>query len=205
MPFVTVPNTVMAEMRMTLDDQRIENTLYFFSGTGVTIPVMTDIGNQLLAWWSAEYAAPLCSVLKLREIYLTDLSSSTGPTLTIPAPTPVPQGGSGEAPLPSNCAFCVSFRANKRGRAYRGRNYVSGLPETAVVFNTVSPATVANIKEAYEGLFTRAASASVVWVVVSRFYAGDPRLVGNAEPIASVVIVDDIIDSQRRRLPGRGR
>lgn len=205
MPFVPVPNTIGVQIRMSLDGQFIENTLYFYSGSGVDVAVMTALGNELLLWWTTEYSSELASLLSLREIYLVDLSSETGPTVTIPAPAPAPVGGVGADALPNNCALCISFRAAKRGRAYRGRNYVSGLPDTLVTQNEANTLLTGALVDAYNGLFTRAATAAVTWVVVSRFAGGLPRVEGNAEPVQSVVLVDNVVDSQRRRLPGRGR
>lgn len=205
MAFIPVQNTCEAQVRMSLDSQFVENTLYFYKATGIDATLMTTLGNQLLLWWTTEYAVPLATSLSLREIYLTDLSSQNGPTVTIPAPAPAPTGGVGADALPNNVAACISFRTAHRGRSYRGRNYVPALPDTMVTLNEMAPSLQADLVDAYNGLFARATTAAVTWVVVSRFENGAPRTNGNAEPVTSVVLVDPIVDSQRRRLPGRGR
>lgn len=205
MAFIPVPNTCEAQVRMSLDSQFIENTLYFYKATGLDTTAMTALGNQLLLWWTTEYSVPLSVSLTLREIYLSDLSSQNGPTVTIPAPAPAPTGGVGADALPNNVAACISFRTAHRGRSYRGRNYVPALPDTQVVLNEMNPGLQADLVDAYNGLFARATTAGVTWVVVSRYENKAPRAAGNPEPITSVVLVDPIVDSQRRRLPGRGR
>jgi len=113
--------------------------------------------------------------------------------------------------LPNNVAVTVSFRTGLSGRFARGRNYVSGLSEDAVVLNTVDSAVLADIQAGYEALQDVASDNTSTWVVVSRFSGVDgdgvpiPRVEGVTTPITAVIIVDSIIDSQRRRLPGRGQ
>jgi len=42
------------------------------------------------------------------------------------------------------------------------------------------------------------------WVVVSRFHDNAPRTAGVVSFINAATVVDATVDSQRRRLPGRG-
>jgi len=165
MPFIPVPETVEAEIRMSLDGQHIENTLYFTKIGGVTLAEAVALAGDLLIWWNTSYAVPLSSQLSLREVYMTDLETATGYTHTQPAPAPAPVGDVDFESEPNSVALCVSFRTNLRGRSFRGRNYVSGLPGNGVLQNTVEPATVAGIVSAYEDLLGVASAAGVsgVW------------------------------------------
>jgi hypothetical protein len=211
MPFVPVNDTIEAEVRMLLDNQKIENTLYFKKSGGWDIASATGIGNDILLWWTTLYSVFVSSAVTLREIYITDLETPTGFTVTIPAPAPAPAGARGAAALPNNVCLTVSFRTNARGRSFRGRNYISGFAEDQVVLNTVDAGTLSDIVDGYEGLFTVASDATSSWVVVSRFSGVDtdgepiPRLSGLTTNISAVLIVDAIVDSQRRRLPTRGQ
>lgn len=211
MPFVPVTNVVEAEMRMLLDGQKIENTLYFKNNAGWSLAEITNLGNGLLIWWTTLYAVFVSSAVTLREIYLTDIETAVGSTVTIPAPSPAPAGERGSGALPNNVALTVSFRTALRGRSFRGRNYISGFAEDQVVLNTVDSGTLGDITDAYEGLTSVASDVDASWVVVSRFSGVDgdgkpiPRTLGVSTNVSSVVIVDPIVDSQRRRLPGRGQ
>jgi hypothetical protein len=144
-------------------------------------------------------------------VYITDLETPTGFTVTIPAPAPAPAGARSAAALPNNVCLTVSFRTTARGRSFRGRNYISGLAEDQVVLNTVDSGTLTDIRDGYQDLMSIAGAATVDWVVVSRFSGVDPdgdpvpRLSGLSTEISAVLIVDAIIDSQRRRLPTRGQ
>jgi hypothetical protein len=205
MPFVAAPNTIMAEMRMLIGVNRLENVLYFQGSAGVNTTLMTTLGNNLANWWDASLTPQLSTQLQLVEVYLTDLTTQTSPTVSIPKAPPL-TGNNAADLLPNNVALCVSFRTNGRGKSARGRNYVPGLVETEVSGSIVASTTTTPVVAAYNalkgaGTFT----AGLEWVVVSRFHDNAPRTVALVQPITSVVLVDSVVDSQRRRLPGRGR
>lgn len=203
MAFVPVPMTIQAEVRMLLDDQRVENTLYFHFLDVYTVTDIENLGDQLITWWTDNYAPIVTNAVLLREIYLTDLTSATAPAVTRVPATPT-FGGSGSATLPANVSFCVSFRTASRGRSFRGRNYIVGLIQSSVTLNTLAEEYVSDIIAAYNDLPAIALAADTEWVVVSRFTNNAPRVTGIFTPITTVVAVDNTIDSQRRRLPGRG-
>jgi len=211
MAFIPVENVLETEVRMLLDNQKIENTLYWFKDVGWDVAAATTLAADLLVWWNVSYAVPLSTQLSLREIYCTDLSTATSFTHTQPAPAPAPTGDVDFESEPNQVAISISFRTNLRGRSFRGRNYVSGLPGNGVLQNTVEPGTVAGIVAAYNSLFTVAATNGVEWSVVSRYSGVDgagkpiPRAAGISTTITSVIAVDPTVDSQRRRSPGRGQ
>lgn len=204
MAFIPVADTVLVEMRMELFAQRVENTLYFRKVGGFSIPQMTGLANDLIIWWATQFNIPVSTDLTLREVVVTDLSTATGPSVTVNAPTPLPHGVSPVAGLPGNVALCVSLRTVNRGRSFRGRNFVPGLPESAVVGNTVDPTVVSAVQAAYNGIPAAIVTSPWDWVVVSRFTAGAPRAAGVATPVLTAIVVDPFVDSQRRRLTGRG-
>lgn len=204
-PYVPVMDTVMVELRQTLLGEKVENTLAFKMDGGFSTMQMTGLCNDLLLWWTNTYRGALSIQLTLRELVCTDLSSQTGPVITVVAPTPNPAGMVVQDSEPGNVSLCVSFRTNFRGRSYRGRNYVAGIPITARVGNTVIPTFVANIQGAYNAIPAAMVSAPWEWCVVSRFTNGAPRVAGASTPIESAIIVDNNIDSMRRRLAGRGQ
>jgi len=61
-----------------------------------------------------------------------------------------------------------------------------------------------NILDAFTQLITQSNVAGIPFVVVSKKSGGLPRAIGLSTPVQQSVIVDNILDSQRRRLPGRG-
>jgi len=204
MAFIPVPDTVLAELRFDYFGQKIENTLYFRKLGGSSVAQAVGLMNDLLLWWTTLLSTYLSEDISLRELNVTDLSSASGYSVSQAAPTPNPKGQLLASGLPGNVAICVSFRTPNRGRSFRGRNYVAGLAETDVTGNTLTPLKVAGILGSYQGIPSSIVSSAWDWVVVSRFAGGVPRTTGIATDVTSVVIVDDFVDSQRRRLTGRG-
>lgn len=212
MPFVPVPNTVMVEIRYLLDLQHIENTLYFESATAPDPTSIAALLDAVFDWWDANLQPLIPVAVELSELVGTDLTSATGPQVSI-SPAGPPLGAVNDPSLPNNVSLAISFRTALRGRSFRGRNYHPALWETGVIKNTVQDTIVAAIQAAYSALITDAgvAAAGFTWVVVSRFSGVDgdgkpiPRVTGVTTPVISALVVDPTIDSMRRRLPGRGR
>lgn len=212
MAFIPVPNTVEVEFRMTLDSQKIENTLYFYTPSGPDITNVTQLASDLESWWVGSVAPLLPIDVSLREIVITALTTSTGLQYTNSLAEPA-AGTLGQPALPNNVSLAVSFRSAIRGRSYRGRNYVAALTENQVTNSHVTQAVADSWANAYNAILTSVtvSPSTWVWVVVSRYSGVDsdgkpiPRVTGNAEPITTALVVDLTVDSMRRRLPGRGQ
>jgi hypothetical protein len=203
MPFIPAARTVQAELRFTWDSQNVENTLYFQYADEPTTGQMFTLAGALLEWWQDNIKPLVAAAVELREIHCTLLSSATAPAVTFPIGAGE-VGGQTSPSLPNNVSLAVSFRTAGRGRSSRGRNYVLGLTEGQVTANQLDVATAANYSNAYGALIGLATENDCVWSVVSRFTNNNPRSQALVQPIVSVLVVDRTVDSQRRRLPGRG-
>ena len=203
MAFIPAENVAQVELRATYFDQQVENTLYYYYPDGLNTGVMATLANYIDTWWNA-YLKPLQSAsLVFREVYVTDLTSSSAPTVADTSSAGITGTGSATPGLPGNVSACVSFRTNGRGRSARGRNYFVGITEGSVSGNEMSPTFKAALLDAYEALIL-APEPGFDWIVLSRYSGGAPRAEGLVQTVTSVVIVDDYVDSQRRRLTGRG-
>jgi len=211
MPFVPVANTALVEIRMTADLQEVENTLYFEKATALTEGDLNDLGDAIITWWGDNIAPLVWAGVTVREVVCTDLSSASSLQVSrVPAAPLI--GGLSVPALPTSVSLTISFRTALRGRSFRGRNYIVGLTEGQTTgTNTVDSSLSDSFVTAYEQLLTLAGDLGLQWVVVSRFSGVDadekpiPRAAGVTTPITTVLVVDNIVDSQRRRLPGRGR
>lgn len=205
MPFVPVPDVCAVHVRYTAQLQQCENILYFAADGGWDSSQLVDIAGEVGAWWQTELRPLVSNTVQLREVYAEDLSSANGPT-GASAPPAATFGQNSSPAMPANVSLAISFRTALRGRSFRGRNYVVGLTESQVADSTVVASVVSSLQAAYTsllpsgGYFTRG-----LWSVVSRYSNGAPRAVGVSTFVTSVVVVDAVVDSQRRRLPGRGR
>lgn len=211
MPFVPVPNTLLVEPQFEWDGQRCENTYYFERATGWIGEDVMNFLSEITALIESDLMPLLSSTLKLVRTVGTLLDAVDALSLTYTPPAPI-SGSDINQPMPNSVSYTVSFLTAKRGRSNRGRNFALGLTTSDASANTINAATRTGLLAYYSLLRTMAASEySATMVVVSK-YSGylpngkpAPRAVGLTEPITSFTTFDPTLDSQRRRLPGRGK
>jgi hypothetical protein len=207
MAFIAVPNTVRAEIRGTFQGERVLNTLWFAKIDAWVPAEMTALADTLAAWWTTNCLQQQSDQYTLREIYVRDYTAAVGleytSTVDLPAVGEIP-----EAALPNNVSLAVSFRSGFTGRSTRGRNYWVGFAETQIVGNAVADAVITDITSYYALLLPDFIETTLIpditWVITSFYTGGAPRSFGATFIINTVTCVDNIVDSQRRRLPGRG-
>ena len=211
MAFVPVPNVVQVDTIFLLDGQRVENTSYWFQETGWDL-------SQIDAWLTdmntviqTSLLPFLTSSIQLIELVarLLDTASSIGLSYV---PDPIPSGSVAAEALPNNDTYTISFKTGLTGRSFRGRNYVPGLTIDSVVSNNITSAFRTALLAYYNALKAQASASGITMVVVSRYSGVNPitrkpipRVEGVSTPITTFTTFDTVVDSQRRRLPGRGR
>lgn len=205
---VYTPNVALVELIFSLHGSVIENTLFFEAGATPDASQMLDLGTAVGTWWADEVAPFLSQEITLTRVDVSGQESASSPGVSIPR-IPADAGGVADNALPANCALCISFRTALGGRSFRGRNYVAGVTEGNASGSILATANANGILTAYNTLQSTISanvqSESWQWVVVSKFSGGLPRAAGVTTPISSAILVDYVVDSQRRRLPGRGR
>lgn len=209
MPFVEVPFVAEIELVYATPGGTAENTLYLKNTEGWDVESLTEAAGTVVTWWAENVAALISNQVSLVLVRATDLSSATSAQVNYSAP--LPAAGAAVSPvLPSNVTLAVTFHTGLRGRSYRGRNYWIGLCEPQVSGDTVLSGNVEAIVDAYEQFRTDMIAAGYTWVVVSRYSGKDiltgkplPRATGVAT-IVTTVTANPTVDSQRRRLAGRG-
>lgn len=204
MAFVPFPNTALFEVLYLSDGQRVENTLYFDLEGGWTSGDLESMCAALLDYWTANMIPLQSNQVTLLGVEGTALDSSEGAFGAVYAPTPVVGGHTADVE-PNNVTFAITFFTGFQGRSRRGRNFWIGIPVDNVSLSEVGSSYIADVLEAYTGIVTGIPSATGDWVVASRFTDGAARVVGLTTPVAGVRVADLVVDSQRRRLPGRGR
>jgi len=201
-PFIPVPNTIQANIRFTMAGQLLENVLCFEYNTDFKSAADALYASLETAFWSTLRTA-LSNQLTSNGTYMVDLNTQDGPVATYPVFTN-PSGASAIGAAPNNVAYCVTHRTAKRGRAYRGRSYIAGLPLDKVANSLLDPGNRDTIVSAFNDLRADAASSSLTFVIASRYLNNAPRVTGVATPVEISVGRDLALDSQRRRLPTRG-
>lgn len=211
MPFVPVANTALVEVRMRVVGQKVENTLWIEGPSALDASALSTIATTIKGWWVSDYGPQVSDLVTLSEVVATDQTTDTSGQVSVSGDGEI--GGQIGGTVPTNSTFAVSFRTASRGRAFRGRNYIVGVPlEQLAETNVVQSSWAADIAAAYTDLITLVDDAGFTWVVVSRFNGVDPdthdpipRVAGVTTPVLNVVTTDLTLDSQRRRLPGRGQ
>lgn len=203
MAFIPGVNVVMAELRYIHLGQKMENTLYFLFGLEPEEAALTSLGTALYNWWGDNIAPLVSSQCGLLEVFLTDLTTDESIAIGY-RPETLVFGAQTTDPLPGNVTIAIKFSTSGRGRSSRGRNYIVGLVETQSAGNAIASSVVEDFVTAYNLLPGIAEAEDCQWVVFSRHHNNAPRTTGLAIPITGASAVDDNVDSQRRRLAGRG-
>lgn len=203
MVFQPAPNTIEVNCRCTLLGERVENTLYFEVAGTPTLADVTGITNMVDLWFTGDLLPLLSSAVVITEIYGRSLAAASAPEF-IDTSNAGADGGQAAAPMPGNVSWAVKFTTGLTGRSYRGRNFIFGLTEAQVTGNQLDGSQADLIVAAYENLIADAIAADATWVVLSRIQGGVVLANAIGAPIIGVGYTDLNVDSQRRRLAGRG-
>lgn len=203
MPTFPVPDVALVRVEGVVDNQLTINTTHWqISGGGINAVNLTTLVNAVSAWAVGTLAPLLSDDWTLTRTVGVDLTTNTG--VTVEDGSTAAGGVSGEA-NPNNVAACVSLRTASRGRSYRGRNFVPGIPGGVVTLNTLDTAFINDLVAAYTSL-VGAGTFTVGWQfgIVSRRQAGvdiNPPLF---IPVTSVTMVTNKVRSMRSREVGHG-
>lgn len=204
MPFVPFADGAQLTVKYLWDSQQVQNTLYAHQTPGpVTIESIVALGNAVNTWLTDSFMPQLSRVVTYTSLIVKDLSVENSFELVVNGFGLA--GGVDDLTDPNNVTIAASFRTAQSGRSFRGRNYIPGIPKAQIDGNVVNGSFLSNMVVVYNGLQTAIADAGWEWVVASRTLVSGVSGFGVMTPINSVLFTDNIVDSQRRRLPGRGR
>lgn len=207
MPFVPVPNVAQAELVCLWDTQRCQNVLHYSKASPWTVDHMEELAAGLIEKWETWLQPSVTSTLSLVSVGVADLSAQNAPAIEYTTGLPLAGEAESSPSLPNNVSCVFTKRTALRGRSYRGRIYHMGFVESQVTGNALIPSVTTALTSAYSQFMSVSLPVAVdeaILCVVSRYTGGDPRSEGIATPVTAITS-DGIIDSQRRRLPGRGQ
>lgn len=203
MAFQVVPNTVQVDVVFLLFGQRVENVYHCTFPTGVDAATLTDTRDVFIEWLNGAWLTSMPDDLQLIEIDVQNLSIEAGSKIAWTPTTPT-FGSGGSNSEPGNVSFCVSARTAAAGRSFRGRKYVTGVPTAQRAGNQANAGWVGTLITALNALRDLVIAINGFLSVVSRFENGTLRTSAIATEIVSFTAADFNLDSQRRRLTGRG-
>lgn len=203
MTFIPAPSVCQVEFVYTWSSQTVETVLHFEPTVVLTPTLMNELAVKVLSLWTTNVKPLLINTISLINVKLTDLTTNIAPVVNYATGLPSAGTQTGDS-LPNNCALVITKRTLLRGRSYRGRIYHPGIPEAQCTGNVVTAAFVTQIVNAYATMLTFTTTGTT-WdmVVVSRYNNNSPRAEADSNQVTGLGS-DGLIDSQRRRLPGRG-
>jgi len=202
MAFIPAVNGVELCFQFVLGGQNVEFCLNLRKSAGAV--TSTDLDNAAdagHAWQNSDFLALLSNEIQHVATVATDMSVQGGPqSITTNATNGVISSPSEVASV----AGVVSGRTAKRGRSYRGRSYIPGIPTNARLNPTdFTTAKATAIAAAFAALQVDLDAIGFDIVVASRQHN---NVVTNPAEQNEVIafVMDNHYDSQRRRLFGRG-
>lgn len=203
MAFVPIPNTAEVAVRFLQDGQNLANVWHVaYEGFG-SDEKMGEIAQRTIEIWQTNVRPIVSNAVTLLEVSVVDQSIEGG-FAALASPVTNNTGALADAMMPNSTTVAVKKATGRAGRSYRGRLYHIGLCENQVLANRIAPVVQTSINAAYAAYIGGYGTISCTWVVASTYSNQAPRAIGVVTPILAVS-VDPVIDSQRRRLPGRGR
>jgi len=197
-----IDRVVKAEIRFTWNGQLVENVMHFRNTIDQPSPAdMEVLGNLIADTVNPDWLSVMTSTVTFREVYIEDYAGSISQSATVAG---LGSGAVTGDSMPGGTTFCLSLRTGFVGRARRGRIYTIGMNEGqqsgGVVTSGYRNAWITNIQQ----LMLAVGTTNWELVVVSFMLNGLPRDEPLVTPVTTVLAVDDFVDSQRRRLQGRG-
>jgi len=208
LPYIPVPDVASIGLEFTLAGIPCSCVLYAENDSTVTIGNMQTLATAIIdaidsfQGGPTIFADPNCA---LETIRMTDLTTSSGPSFDWVTGTSdnLPfTGNAGSAVLSNQDCSVVTWQTTARGRSFRGRSFMPGLPQDALLNGTtIKPVYVTDLSGWWEAIHSginTAGGGPWAHVVVSRISGGAPRSVGVATPIVTFRM-NDYVGSQNRR------
>jgi hypothetical protein len=190
-------------IRFLQDAQEVENVLYVLTPQPLVVGDADAVFAVVNPWITTTLRPRQAANVVYKEVVIQDEPSMAGPRFVYPGDL-LSGTHSGD---PSNNATTIAIRKNTSGRGahFRGRIYHIGLADNVVTNNNVEVVEITAILSTYEALLTALETAGYPLLHAYRASGPPPQPLVGATPVTSFTVSDTIVDTQRRRLPGRGR
>jgi hypothetical protein len=174
------------------------NVLHGIKSTDWTLLELIALADNLLDVWTNNIRNWCVDDLQIENVTVTSLEGASSEQYVRNCLSNC-SGTNGGAPAPGNATSTISWRTSGIGRSKRGRSYFPGFAESHIndddTVNSGQLVSLSALGAAMMSAFLNASSSSL------GVYS---RVLNVITPVASFVI-ENILDTQRRRLPQRGR
>ena len=203
MSFVPVPNGAEFIVRGVIEGQEVINTFYATKVGAWDVTELISAAAALGVLWHDQVLPHLGAAYSFLGVHGRDLRTSVGFECDVNASAGV--GSASGQTLPNNVAIALKRISGLSGRSSRGRIFLSGLTDASLTgTNEINVGVASALVAAVNGL--AAAWAAVDWteVIVSRVHDGVPLSTAVVYTVVEYLVSNLVLDSMRRRLPGRG-
>jgi hypothetical protein len=216
MPFVPTANVAHIQIIGEVDAQEEIVDLNFVStAPPITALSLAALLAALASWWTDAIVPFLNEGYTVSHLRGRDLTSQFSFVATNADTTGDTGGITGEG-APNNVSANVTFGTGLAGRNNHGSNRIPAVSNSIVDTNTLDTTWLQNLLTGYGQLIAPSAvlPGGWTWVVLSQFSGSTivdgkkvptPRVAGVFHEIFDVYFTDNIVDSQKSRLPKHGR
>lgn len=203
MVFQIVPDGAEAVVRGSLFGEEVATTFYATHAAGWDDTELAQLADAVDTVWGLGVLPELQANYEYIGTFCRDLRTAVGFQASTNNNAGV--GGNSSAGKPNNVTLAIARRSGLSGRAARGRIFLPGINgDMLSAENEVSTTFVTTIEGLLNGM--RTAMDAVDWteVIVSRTGPGTTSTLAVVYTVVEYVVVNRVLDSMRRRLPGRG-
>lgn len=201
--FIEVPGVIQLQAVYRVVGQTCENVFHCKHTGSIGATELFALTAVVRNWWHTVEKAAHEADVSLVKVMATDLTTQTSLGVEEPATSPSTGTAVGSVTMPNNVTVAVKWLTGLRGRSFRGRTYHVGIRAIQTSGQEITTSMQTLLASNYTTLWTSLNATGDVMGVVSRFHDKAPRVTGVFTPITGLSI-DLTLDSQRRRLPGRG-
>lgn len=186
----------------------VENIFYVKTAATVTLAMLEEVAGIVAAWVASDQLPNCNGGYVADRVVATDQTTSPGFQFINVDNQGNAGGLSGSSALPQNCSFAVHRNTGLSGKAAKSRVYWPCLQVSQETAPGILSATTANaFVDAMEALriaLEAGALTTYTFGYISRVLNGVLRAAGLFVAVTGHSYTDLFMDSQRRRLPGRG-
>jgi hypothetical protein len=198
--FVPLANGIQAELVYRLDTQIVSNRLWFVVVAGdPTTADLTAVGAGVGSWASANLMPHLSHEIRLLEIRAYDA------TVAYPGPQVITfvgvDGGDSDGSHSANIAVKIEFQTETPPALWLNWNFIPGIPKSAVNLNTIEPAFITAIQNAYITLLDVFSLFVYRWEATRAVVDGVPLTTRDHFRIDHPRIRRKVVSQRRTRLP----
>jgi len=204
-PYIPVVNVAKCEMVYEVLGEIVENVLHFSKITPWTVATLLSLGATVKGAWDLYIQPQQSTDAILNKIRLTDLTTQFAAAVEYVDGLPM-AGTIGNGVENGAQTVATKLITPGRGRSRRGRIFNVGMPDNTVTNNRITDTYAQDLTDAWNNFRNEVLTGpeEAIQVVVS--LCQGKAWLETGEAYAVVDCSTDVwVDSQRRRLHGRGQ